>query len=95
MLLKDKLILIFYVGVGGRPMLRANEVMHSTQMHFDRISDESTQFIYIPDFDSSTTHIEAVNPKSLKEEDCVALEKAIRKLERMVSKIEKEHDAKH
>jgi len=93
--LKDKLILIFYVGVGRGLISHANEVVRATQMHFDRISDESTQFIYIPDFDSNTTHIEAVNPKSLKEEDCVSLEKAVRKLERLVSKIEKEHDAEH
>lgn len=69
MLLKDKLILVFYVGVEGLSMTRTSEMVRDARYHFESLKDESVEFIFVPDFKTRSCRVEAINPKRISDEE--------------------------
>lgn len=69
MLLKDKLILVFYVGIEDCNMARANERLIDVRNHFESLKDESVEFIFAPDFETRSCRVETINPKRISDEE--------------------------
>jgi hypothetical protein len=69
MLLKDKLIIVVYIGVEDCNMIRANERVNIVRNHFESMRDESVEFIFVPDFESCSCRVETINPKRISDEE--------------------------
>ena len=69
MLLKDKLIIVVYIGVEDCNKARANERLVEVRNHFESMRDESVEFIFVPDFETCSCRVDAINPKRISDEE--------------------------
>lgn len=77
MLLKDKLILVFYLGCEGMNRRQVNETSVQASMYFRYLRDESSETIFIPNFESPNTKVEVLNPRDMNTDDLKKLESLI------------------
>lgn len=77
MLLRDKIIFVFYIGVEDMPKRNVSERLCDARYHFDYLRDESTEIIFLPDFDTQSCRVEAINPKLLCDEDYCKVEEMV------------------
>lgn len=84
MLLKDKIILVFYAGVKGCNIKKSNEMVCRINEQLKEFRDESSEIIVLPDFTKEVSHIETINPRVIKDEEYEELEKTINKFKQKV-----------
>lgn len=75
----DKLILVFYIGIerfmNNQP--RAMEYMVNVKNAFEHLKDESTELIFIEQFETNESRVEAINPKLINEKDYEEVKKLV------------------
>ena len=88
MLLKDKITLVFYIGSKGLQKFDAIKRVIDAREYFRGLKDDSSEFIFLPDYYDENDHIEAINPKVISEEDFAKVEHIIEKLKRKIDEIQ-------
>lgn len=78
--LKDKLILVFYIGVENICDCDVPAYMSEIADWITRDKDESAEFYFIPDPESRTTRVECINPQFLTEERVKEMEEKANEL---------------
>lgn len=82
---KDKLILVFYIGVQSIDAGDIPAYISEITSHITRGADESVQFYFIPDLETSSSHVECINPMFLTEEKLKETEEKTNELMRRLS----------
>lgn len=82
---KDKLILVFYIGVEGICDSDVPAYMSEVADYITRGKDESAEFYFIPDPESRTTRVECINPQFLTEERVKEMEEKSNELMKRLS----------
>lgn len=78
--LKDKIIIIFYVGVKSLPNNKAAKYMCDIKHYFkNEIEDESSKLIFVPVHSNDDVKVEAINPVQLKDEDYEIVKESVEK----------------
>lgn len=90
MLLKDKIILVFYIGVESLSKPKAAQYLASASNHFKGLADESAELIFLPDFETDTPHIDVINPRLLCDEDYCKVEELVDTCKKKLEEWEKE-----
>lgn len=78
--LKDKIILIFYIGTKECSIKEANERIINAKYSMERLRDDSCELIFVPDFSTDNNDVKCINPKFVTEEEYKEIEKVITKL---------------
>lgn len=85
---KDKLILIFYIGIGGLSQEKAYEILQNISHEIDNMFDESVKTIIMPVRDSSDIRVEPIYMQTItNNEDNNRLTETINKLEQAVKNL--------
>jgi len=91
MLLKDKLIMVFYLGVEGCDMARADERLIAARNHFKSLEDESVEFIFVPDFETRSGRVDAINPKRISDEEYEKVSRMVEDYKDRLKKFDEKH----
>ena len=85
---KDKLILIFYIGIGGLSQEKAYEILQNISHEIDNMFDESVKTIIMPVRDSGDIRVEPIYMQTItNNEDNNRLTETINKLEQAVKNL--------
>ena len=85
---KDKLILIFYIGIGGLSQENAYEIFQSISHEIDNMFDESVKTIIMPVRDGGDIRVEPIYMQTItNNEDKNRLTETINKLEQAVKNL--------
>ena len=85
---KDKLILIFYIGIGGLSQEKAYEILQNISHEIDNMFDESVKTIIMPVRDGSDIRVEPIYMQTItNNEDKNRLTETINKLEQAVKNL--------
>ena len=85
---KDKLILIFYIGVGGLGQEKAYDILQNIGNEIDDMFDESVKPIIMPVKDSGDIRVEPIYMQTItNNEDNNRLTETINKLEQAVKNL--------
>ena len=80
---KDKLILIFYIGIGGLSQEKAYEIFQNISHEIDNMFDESVKTIIMPVRDGGDIRVEPIYMQTItNNEDKNRLTETINKLEK-------------
>lgn len=61
--------MVFYIGVEDCNMAAADARLAVVRDHFKSIGDESVEFIFVPDFETRSCRVDAINPKRISDEE--------------------------
>lgn len=78
--LKDKIILIFYIGTKGRTRKESIERMIDARCATEHLFDESSELFIIPDSSRDDVDVKCINPRFVTEEEYKEVEKVINEL---------------
>ena len=78
--LKDKIILIFYIGTKGCSRKEANTRLMNAEYSMERLRDDSCELLFAPNFDTDNNEVKCINPKFVTEEEYKEVEKVITEL---------------
>lgn len=85
---KDKLILIFYIGIGGLSQEKAYEILQNISHKIDNMFDESVKTIIMPVRDGGDIRVEPIYMQTItNNEDNNRLTETINKLEQAVKNL--------
>lgn len=85
---KDKLILIFYIGIGGLSQQKAYEIFQNISHEIDNMFDESVKTIIMPVRDGGDIRVEPIYMQTItNNEDNNRLTETINKLEQAVKNL--------
>lgn len=85
---KDKLILIFYIGIGGLSQEKAYEILQNISHEIDNMFDESVKPIIMPVKDGGDIRVEPIYMQTItNNEDNNRLTETINKLEQAVKNL--------
>ena len=85
---KDKLILIFYIGIGGLSQEKAYEILQNISHEIDNMFDESVKTIIMPVRDGDDIRVEPIYMQTItNNEDKNRLTETINKLEQAVKNL--------
>ena len=85
---KDKLILIFYIGIGGLSQEKAYEILQNISHEIDNMFDESVKPIIMPVRDGGDIRVEPIYMQTItNNEDNNRLTETINKLEQAVKNL--------
>lgn len=85
---KDKLILIFYIGIGGLSQEKAYEILQNISHEIDNMFDESVKTIIMPVRDGGDIRVESIYMQTItNNEDNNRLTETINKLEQAVKNL--------
>ena len=85
---KDKLILIFYIGIGGLSQEKAYEIFQNISHEIDNMFDESVKTITMPVRDGGDIRVEPIYMQTItNNEDNNRLTETINKLEQAVKNL--------
>lgn len=85
---KDKLILIFYIGIGGLSQEKAYEILQNISHEIDNMFDESVKPIIMPVKDGGDIRVEPIYIQTItNNEDNNRLTETINKLEQAVKNL--------
>lgn len=85
---KDKLILIFYIGIGGLSQQKAYEMLQNISHEIDNMFDESVKPIIMPVKDGGDIRVEPIYMQTItNNEDNNRLTETINKLEQAVKNL--------
>lgn len=85
---KDKLILIFYIGIGGLSQQKAYEILQNIRHEIDNMFDESVKSIIMPVRDGGDIRVEPIYMQTItNNEDNNRLTETINKLEQAVKNL--------
>ena len=85
---KDKLILIFYIGIGGLSQEKAYEIFQNISHEIDNMFDESVKTIIMPVRDGGDIRVEPIYMQTItNNEDNNRLAETINKLEQAVKNL--------
>ena len=85
---KDKLILIFYIGIGGLSQEKAYEIFQNISHEIDNMFDESVKTIIMPVRDGGDIRVEPIYMQTITHnEDKNRLTETINKLEQAVKNL--------
>ena len=85
---KDKLILIFYIGIGGLSQQKAYEILQHLKIELDEMFDESVKSIIMPVRDGGDIRVEPIYMQTItNNEDNNRLTETINKLEQAVKNL--------
>ena len=85
---KDKLILIFYIGIGGLSQAKAYEILQNISHEIDNMFDESVKTIIMPVRDGGDIRVEPIYMQTItNNEDKNRLTETINKLEQAVKNL--------
>ena len=85
---KDKLILIFYIGIGGLSQQKAYEILQNISHEIDNMFDESVKPIIMPVKDGGDIRVEPIYMQTItNNEDNNRLTETINKLEQAVKNL--------
>jgi len=85
---KDKLILIFYIGIGGLSQQKAYEILQNISHEIDNMFDESVKSIIMPVRDGGDIKVEPIYMQAItNNEDNNRLTETINKLEQAVKNL--------
>lgn len=85
---KDKLILIFYIGIGGLSQEKAYEIFQNISHEIDNMFDESVKTIIMPVRDGGDIRVEPIYMQTItNNEDNNHLTETINKLEQAVKNL--------
>lgn len=85
---KDKLILIFYIGIGGLSQEKAYEILQNISHEIDNMFDESVKPIIMPVKDGGDIRVEPIYMQTItNNEDNNRLSETINKLEQAVKNL--------
>lgn len=85
---KDKLILIFYIGIGGLSQEKAYEIFQNISHEIDNMFDESVKTIIMPVRDGGDIRVEPIYMQTItNNEDKNRLTETINKLEQAVKNL--------
>ena len=85
---KDKLILIFYIGIGGLSQEKAYEIFQNISHEIDNMFDESVKSIIMPVRDGGDIRVEPIYMQTItNNEDNNRLTETINKLEQAVKNL--------
>ena len=85
---KDKLILIFYIGIGGLSQEKAYEILQNISHEIDNMFDESVKTIIMPIRDGGDIRVEPIYMQTItNNEDKNRLTETINKLEQAVKNL--------
>lgn len=85
---KDKLILIFYIGIGGLSQQKAYEILQNISHEIDNMFDESVKPIIMPVKDGGDIRVEPIYMQTItNNEDNNHLTETINKLEQAVKNL--------
>ena len=85
---KDKLILIFYIGIGGLSQEKAYEILQNISHEIDNMFDESVKTIIMPVRDGGDIRVEPIYMQTItNNEDNNRLSETINKLEQAVKNL--------
>lgn len=85
---KDKLILIFYIGIGGISQQKAYEILQNISHEIEDMFDESVKSIIMPVRDRGDIRVEPIYMQTISNnEDNNRLMETINKLERAVKNL--------
>ena len=85
---KDKLILIFYIGIGGLSQEKAYEILQDISHEIDNMFDESVKTIIMPVRDGGDIRVEPIYMQTItNNEDNNRLTETINKLEQAVKNL--------
>ena len=85
---KDKLILIFYIGIGGLSQEKAYEIFQNISHEIDNMFDESVKTIIMPVRDGGDIRVEPIYMQTItNNEDNNRLTETINKLEQAVKNL--------
>ena len=85
---KDKLILIFYIGIGGLSQEKAYEILQNISHEIDNMFDESVKTIIMPVRDGGDIRVESIYMQTItNNEDKNRLTETINKLGQAVKNL--------
>ena len=85
---KDKLILIFYIGIGGLNQPKAYEILQNIRHELEEMFDESVKSIIMPVRDGGDIRVEPIYMQTItNNEDNNHLTETINKLEQAVKNL--------
>ena len=85
---KDKLILIFYIGIGGLDQPKAYEILQNIRHELEEMFDESVKSIIMPVRDGGDIRVEPIYMQTItNNEDNNRLTETINKLEQAVKNL--------
>lgn len=85
---KDKLILIFYIGIGGLNQPKAYEILQNIRHELEEMFDESVKSIIMPVRDGGDIRVEPIYMQTItNNEDNNRLTETINKLEQAVKNL--------
>ena len=85
---KDKLILIFYIGIGGLSQEKAYEILQNISHEIDNMFDESVKTIIMPVRDGGDIRVEPIYIQTItNNKDNNRLTETINKLEQAVKNL--------
>ena len=85
---KDKLILIFYIGIGGLSQEKAYEILQNISHEIDNMFDESVKTIIMPVRDGGDIRVEPIYMQTItNNDDNNRLTETINKLEQAVKNL--------
>ena len=93
MLLKDKLIVVVYIGVEDCSMASANAKLAAVRDYFKSMEDESVEFIFAPDFETRSCRVDAINPKRISDEEYEKVSEMVEDYKNRLKKFEEKHGA--
>ena len=84
---KDKLLLIFYVGLKHIRLEDRTVYFNEISQHFIKAFDETIKPILIADVKSDKTKVECINPKLITEDEYVKVQEIIDKANYLVENL--------
>ena len=78
--IKDKIIIIFYVGVKSLPRNKAAKYMANIKFYFKSyLEDESSELVFVPVYSNDDVKVDSINPKRLSDDDYKIVEESVEK----------------
>lgn len=84
---KDKLLLVFYVGLKHIQQKDRSAYFREISQHFINAFDETIKPILIADVKSNKTKVECINPKLITEDEYAKVQEIIDKANYLVEKL--------
>ncbi len=83
--------MVFYVGVKDCDMIRAAERLAATRNHFESLNDESVEFIFVPNFETHSCRVDAINPQRISDEEYEKVSEMVENYKNHLKKFYEKH----
>jgi hypothetical protein len=85
--MKDKIVLVYYIGVKKIEKQYLNDFLTQVRNSIAHDRDDSVDEFFIPTFETDETRIECINPVLLSEEKYAEVEKTLAEMREKMEKV--------